>query len=234
MRRALVSVLFLIPMLSGQLLAQEGHGYEIGGFAGLSNWQERNFQIGPPQALPPINLGLEYENEPLYGVRFNFLSRGHWGGEFAYSYQRNTVSLTRESFDPVELKGGVHHFFYNTIFYPWRYSNSRVKPFLTGGLGVAGYQLTSGARARAADPQGYGIGELANWDNRFAFNYGGGVKANVSSKFGIRFDFRHNFSDVPSYGLPKESSNPSQIVLPIQGKLQSYDVTAGIYFHILK
>ena len=48
------------------------------------------------------------------------------------------------------------------------------------------------------------------------------------------FDFRHNFSDVPSYGLPKESSNPAQAVLPIQGKLQNYEVSAGIYFQFLK
>ncbi len=50
----------------------------------------------------------------------------------------------------------------------------------------------------------------------------------------MRADFRHIFSDVPSFGLPKESSNINQVVLPIQGKLQMYEASAGIYFHFSK
>jgi hypothetical protein len=69
-------------------------------------------------------------------------------------------------------------------------------------------------------------------DKRFAFNYGFGVKAKISSRFGVRADFRHIFSDVPSYGLPKESPNPTQTVLPIQGKLQMFEASVGFYLHL--
>jgi opacity protein-like surface antigen len=120
------------------------------------------------------------------------------------------------------------------VFYPIHYSARRVMPFATAGVGVGGYHLSDEARGRAADPRVYGIGNLRSIDKRFAFNYGGGVKVGLLSRLGIRADFRHIFSDVPSYGLPKESSNRNQIVLPIQGKLQTYEGSAGIYFHFLK
>ena len=35
-------------------------------------------------------------------------------------------------------------------------------------------------------------------------------------------------------GLITQSSNPAQIVLPIQGKLQNFEVSAGIYFQFMK
>ena len=230
--RALILVFFL-QMFAGMLFGQERYGLEIGPYAGKGFWKSRNFQVGPPQASPPINLGFAYEDKPIYGVRFNLLSNGYWGGELDYSYQQNTVTLTRPGFTSVPLEGGIHHFFYNEVFYPTRYSHT-VTPFIMAGLGVAGYHLSDKTMARALDPRGFGMGVLKSVDKRFIFNYGGGVKVPVSSNFGIRADIRHNFSDPPRYGLPKRSSNPAQVVLPIGGKLQSFDVSAGFYFYVLR
>ena len=233
-KRSFLILLFLVQGFSGFLFGQEKYNFEIGPYAGVGGWQDRNFQVGPPQASPPITLGFHLPEKPVYGVRLNLLSRKHWGGEVAYAYENNTVTLTRPSFTPVPLEGAVHHFFYNQVFYPARYRQSAVMPFLTGGIGVAGYHLSDETRARAEDPRGFGIGKLTSMDARFAFNYGGGVKMNVTRSFGVRVDFRHNFSDVPSFGLPKQSSNPAQAVLPIGGKLQTYEGSAGIYFHFMK
>lgn len=233
--KSLLLMASLVLGFSGSLHGEEKFGFEIGAFAGSSIWKERNFQVGPPQASPPIDLKYKYDDKVVYGARFNLMSRGHWGGEFSYSYQRNTLTLSRESapsISPVELKGGIHHFFYNMIYYPLRYEKSKIIPFVTGGIGLAGYQLDNSAIAKAADPDGYAIGALKNIDKRFAYNYGVGIKGNLTPRIGVRGDFRHIFSDVPSYGLPKESANPVQTVLPIQGKLQSYEASIGIYFHI--
>jgi len=127
MRKTLIVLaVILVQGVSGQLFAQGNFGFEIGAFGGRSIWQDRDFQIGPPQVpigAPPINLNLSYGDEFLYGARFNILSRGHWGGEFSYSYQSNSVTLARQdsSGRQVELDGGVHHFFYNMIFNLMRY-----------------------------------------------------------------------------------------------------------------
>ena len=152
----------------------------------------------------------------------------------SYGYQKNKVTLTRQdaALEPVSLDGSVQQFFYNTIFYIFRYDRSPVMPFVTGGIGLEAYGLSDKARAFARDPEQGGIGELKGIDNRFAFNYGVGIKAKLASHFGVRVDFRHIFSDVPSYGLPKESPNPTQTILPAQGKLQNYEASVGIYYHV--
>src|SRR5437773_9750118 len=117
MRKEFVLMLvFLLAFSSFLLGQQEKTGYELGVYAAQQNWQSRTFQIGPPQAATPVSLGFAYKDRVAYGVRGNFLSQGHWGGELSYSYQKNTVSLTRPSFTPVELGGAVHHFFYNEVF----------------------------------------------------------------------------------------------------------------------
>jgi opacity protein-like surface antigen len=219
-----------LQMLAGILLGQEKYGYEVGPYAGEDFWKSRTFQVGPPQALPPINFGYSYQDKPVYGLRFNLLSRRYWGGELDYSYQANTNTLTRPALPPTALTGNVQHFFYNEIFYPARYRD-KVTPFATAGIGLAAYHLSHEARALAA---AHGIGGLASMDTRFAFNYGVGVKARLSGHFGIRGDLRHIFSDGPSYGLPKQSSNRAQIVLPIEGKMQTYEASGGIYFRVLK
>jgi opacity protein-like surface antigen len=238
MRKTLIVLaVILVQGLSGQLFAQGDFGFEIGAFGGRALWQDRDFQIGPPQVppgSPNINLNFAYQDEFIYGGRFNLLSRGHWGGEISYSYQQNTVTLSRQNFRDVELDGGVHHFFYNMIFNLTTYEKSKIVPFVTGGIGLAAYALSDQARADAANPAVYGIGNLRPYEKRFAYNYGLGVKAKVTSHVGVRGDFRHIFSDVPSYGLPKESSNPNQIVLPIQGKLQMFEASVGIYYHFSK
>lgn len=240
MRKTLIVLaVILVQGVSGHLFAQGDFGFEIGAFGGRSLWKDRNFQIGPPQVptgSSNIALNFAYKDEFVYGGRFNLLSRGHWGGEISYSYQSNTLTLSRQNFSgsPVKLDGGVHHFFYNTIFNLTRYEKSKVVPFVTGGVGLAAYALSDQARADAASPTVYGIGNLRPYEKRFAYNYGFGVRAKLTSNVGVRGDFRHIFSDVPSYGLPKESSNPAQTVLPIQGKLQMYEASVGIYFHFSK
>src|SRR5262245_55426792 len=226
MRKEFVLSLVLLFVFSGSLLAQEERtGYELGAFAAWQNWKARDFQIGFPQAQTPIDSSLRYRNRLAYGVRGNFLSHGYWGGEISYSYQKNTVTITRQSLSSAVLDGAVHQVFYNQIFYPAQYRQV-ITPFITGGIGGAAYQINPDDRARAAQ---IGLGRLENTDWRVALNYGVGVKVNVVPHFGIRGDFRHIFSDAPSYGLPKESFNAIQPVLPVHGKLQTYEFSFGIY-----
>jgi opacity protein-like surface antigen len=234
MKKIFFVTLIIFQSLATNAIAQEKFGFEVGVYGGPNDWKSRNFQIGPPQASPPIPLTFDYKSRPVFGGRVNLLSQGHWGGELSYSYQRNTATISRTSFTPVDLKGGIHEFFYNTVLYPFRYRTTRLMPFVTAGIGTAIYQLSDETRQRAADPKIFGLGTLESFDKRFAFNYGGGVKFDVFSHLGVRVDFRHNFSDVPSYGLPKESSNPAQTVLPIQGKLQNLEGSIGVYIHFLK
>jgi opacity protein-like surface antigen len=215
------------------LFGQGKFGFEVGVFGGRSFWKERSFEIGLPQASPPISIQYKYDDKFLGGARGNLLSRGHWGGEFSYGYQKNTLTFTRATpAQSIALDGSIHQFFYNQVFYFLRYERSPVLPFVTAGIGLAAYGLSHAARDFAADPAGGAIGTLRSLDTKFAYNYGAGVKAKIGSRFGVRFDVRHILSDVPTFGLPKSSPDPAQTVLPVGGKLQTYEASAGFYFQI--
>jgi opacity protein-like surface antigen len=230
MRKEFVLILVLFLTSSGSLLAQEEKtGYELGVFAAWQTWKSSTFQIGPPQSSTPIKFDFRYRDRIAYGVRGNFLSHGHWAGELSYSYQKNPVTITNvssPSIPPTTFGGSVHQIFYNEVFYPAQYRHW-VTPFITGGIGVAGYQLSESARESVAPQSGFG--NLKKLDTRVALNYGAGLKVNIDSHVGFRADFRQIFSDVPSYGLPKASSNPNQVVLPTHGKLQTFEYSFGIF-----
>ena len=231
MRKEFACVLLIVLACAGSLSAQSsGTGYEVGVFAAGVDWQSKTFQIGPPQSSTPIPLGFSYkDNQIAYGARANFLSHGHWAGELSYSYQRNTLTLSRPGFASVGLGGGIHHVFYNEVFYPVRYGGP-VIPFITGGIGLAAYHLSDTAQAAAANPAMLGLGSLKSNDEQLALNYGGGVKANIAKHMGIRADFRHIFTEVPTWGLPTRSSVATQPVFPVHGQLQNFEFSVGIYF----
>jgi opacity protein-like surface antigen len=223
---AVIGFLTCAASLRGQ---DEITGYEVGPYVAWQDWKAKGFEIGTPQSATRVNADFRYRDHVAYGIRANFLSHGHNGGELSYSYQQNTATITRPSVTPLALKGNVQHVFYNQIFYPVRYGRA-ILPYFTGGLGIAFYQVNEEARLRAADPIVNGVSNLRSTDKEFAFNYGAGVKANIVEHFGIRADFRQIISAMPDYGLPERSTNPAQFVFPVGGKLQNYEYSFGVYF----
>jgi hypothetical protein len=65
----------------------------------------------------------------------------------------------------------------------------------------------------------------------FAFHAGGGVRFRVSNRFGFRVDIKDYMSRGIRYGLPKESSDPNQSVLPVSGVFHQISGTAALVVH---
>jgi Outer membrane protein beta-barrel domain len=83
---------------------------------------------------------------------------------------------------------------------------SRIRPYVTAGIGPTWFVPTNKARAQAA----------VNTSAEFAFNYGGGVKYHLSPHLGLRLDARGFFSQNPTFGLvnvPKAHLNGVQATL---------------------
>jgi opacity protein-like surface antigen len=188
-KKSILMLLILLNAVPAILYGQDKFGFELGGFVGGAFWKSKTFQIGPPQSPEPISFQLEYKDEIVGGVRANILSRGHWGGDLTYGYQRNNVTFNRQdnSLGPLTLNGSVQQFFYNQVYYITRYGKSAVTPYVTAGLGLEAYGLSDESRAFAADPLQGDIGTLKKTDTRFAYNFGAGIKAKLGSHLGIRF-----------------------------------------------
>ncbi len=129
------------------------------------------------------------------GFRFSFRvalnNDSHFGHEVQYAYSRTKlraspfVSGTGEA---TEQGMAIHQGGYNFLLYATR-EGTRIRPFATGGVMFANYVPPGSSAA-------YGGG-----DNKFGFNYGGGVKVRVTSLFGVRLDIRQ-------YTTPKPFSLP--------------------------
>jgi opacity protein-like surface antigen len=128
------------------------------------------------------------------GFRINFrltLNTGdHYGHEVGYAYNRTQLQFNNTQ--PATEQGmAAHQGFYDFLLYPTK-EGSRIRPFATGGV-----QFTNFVPPGSSATQGGG-------NTKFGINYGFGVKARISSRFGLRFDFRQYNMGKP-FDLPLAS-----------------------------
>jgi opacity protein-like surface antigen len=153
------------------------------------------------------------------GFRFSFRmtlnNESHFGHEVMYAYSRTsldtqaqpavigTVNNVGSPAVPASSQGmAVHQGGYNFLLYATS-EGTRIRPFATGGVMFANY-VPPGASAASG-----------GGDNKFGFNYGGGVKVRVTSLFGVRLDVRQ-------YTTPKPFDLPLK-----EGWLRQTEVSAG-------
>ena len=140
------------------------------------------------------------------GWRLNFrLTINNWnyfGQEFGYGYNRTKLNLQGQEYG----KMAIHQGFYNFLAYATP-EGSRIRPFATGGGHFSNF-VPPGASAQ------YGQGE-----NKFGYNYGGGIKTRVTDKFLFRVDFRQYVQ-----GKPFGDS------FPVDGSLKLNEISAGVSF----
>jgi opacity protein-like surface antigen len=136
------------------------------------------------------------------GFRFSFRmdlnNDSHFGHEVQYAYSR-----TKLNSGGVEQGMAIHQGGYNFLLYATP-EGTRIRPFATAGVMFANY-VPPGSSAT----QGGG-------DNKFGFNYGGGVKMRITSLFGVRLDVRQ-------YTTPKPFSLPYLR----EGWLRQTEISAG-------
>jgi len=135
------------------------------------------------------------------GFRFSFRmtlnNESHFGHEVQYAYSRTELNS-----GGVEQGMAIHQGGYNFLLYATN-EGTRIRPFATGGVMFANY-VPPGSSATSG-----------GGDNKFGFNYGGGVKMRITSLFGARLDVRQATTPKP-FGLPLAS-----------GWLRQTEISAG-------
>ena len=133
-----------------------------------------------------------------FSIRMALNNDSHFGHEVQYAYSRTKLNILGS-----EQGMAIHQGGYNFLIYATP-EGTRIRPFATGGVMFANY-VPPGASATS------GGGET-----KFGVNYGGGVKARISSLIGLRFDLRQ-------YTTPK----PFNLNLK-EGWLRQTEISGGI------
>jgi opacity protein-like surface antigen len=122
-----------------------------------------------------------------FGFRVAFNGDSLYGHEIQYTYSRTQLQIAGQADQGMAVHGGG----YNFLMYA-NHEGTRIRPFATGGLNFANY-VPPGASAYSG-----------GGDNKFGFNYGGGVKVRVTGPWALRFDFRQYTTPKP-FDLPLKS-----------------------------
>jgi outer membrane protein OmpA-like peptidoglycan-associated protein len=191
-----------------------------------------------------VNRGLDTKlvTGGAFGGRVGVNPSNYVGLEFMYEWMENNVKFITPNGPGVPTYSfGNRNSLYalNPLFY-FTPKGSRIRPYVTVGVGAANFTPTSTAKniARTASVNTiYGSSNL-NDNLQVALNYGGGIKIHVSDHIGLRFDARGWLSRNPTFGLPNYPPTlPNGNIglwIPKNDKLNGVQVTAGVIFYIGK
>ncbi len=168
-----------------------------------------------------------FANGGKFGFRGTLDLTKHWAVEGAYSYGANNLRLADlGEVPPVVLGFGtrVHEVSGNALYF-LNETGSRLRPFLTAGIGFARYNPTSEAKTTAAALTFAGEPTVINGTNQPDFNFGAGLEAKLTDHWGARFDLRDHLTGLPTFGVTKA-------LFPVSGTAQNIEYSLGIVFHL--
>ena len=181
-------------------------------------------------------LGSKFITGGAYGGRVGVNVSNYIGLEVMYEYMVNNyrfLTPISPGLPTYDFGNRNHYLAFNPVFH-FTPKGSRIRPYLTAGVGALQFTPTSDAKniARSAGVNSiYGSSAL-NDNLQVAFNYGGGVKIHLSEHFGIRLDARGLLSRNPTYNLPNYPR--TGLYIPSNNKLNGVQITAGIVWYLGK
>jgi flagellar motor protein MotB len=156
------------------------------------------------------------------------------GLELMYQYTVNNVRFltpTQAGLPRYDFGNRIHELAFNPVFH-FTPRGSRVRPYVTVGVGAVQYTPTDPAKRIARDPTVNAVYNSANLNDNLqvALNYGGGIKFHLTDHFGLRLDARGMLSRNPTYGLPNYPTGG--IYIPKGDRLNGVQATAGLIFYL--
>ena len=203
-------VLTVALILAGSSLAQSAgvsKWPDIGLFGGYQGWDlwRSKFNSRP---------GGELAKGGVAGLRLGYDITGHFSVEGAYIYGVNNFRALPDQtggqrLQSLELGARNHSLSLNPV---WNFgaSGSKLRPYVTAGLGGITFAPTSAAGASVrTGGASFGAAGVKN-DLMPAFNWGGGIKYNLTQLLQLRFDARNIITRQPHIGLPPQQHDPGR------------------------
>lgn len=176
-------------------------------------------------ALVPYQDQYSLGNAWHFGFKGGFNSGEHLGYEVGYMYNRTSFGCSMANSTPsayyncstvvngqsVPVQNSsqgmaYHQVNFNALYY-FTGSDSKLRPFVTGGIGFTAYAFpgTSAYYGGAS--------------NEFAVNYGAGVKYRLTDRWAARIDVRQSTTPKPNFGGELEFAS---------GWLRETEISAGV------
>ncbi len=224
-----------LVLSTNDAFAQLKDNLELNVFGAGSIYSKNDYEISYPQSATPIPGELKFGGRPRFGLRLGVYDRGHWGQEFFYSFEQNSARISRGggSATSTDLRMRIHNYGINALYYVVETESHRIQPFLSAGIGGTLYDLKPETVAFVRDPARGNLPDINN-SNELAFNFGFGVKTRSTGWFGLRMDLRDFMGRSPSFGLARQSNDPTATVLPATGVLHNGEFSVGLVFYFAK
>jgi len=174
----------------------------------------------------------EFVNGGNAGLRGTIDLTDHWSIDATYLFGNNNLRVTEGGGTPTVRTFGIRQQQITLGLLSFLNGrNHRVRAFVDSGVGLSRFSPTELAIASAGDEFLQGPALLAD-DNKFSFNFGGGVEARFVDHLGLRLGVRDIITPVPTFGVPETSSNPGSAFFPIQGFAHNVEVSIGTVFYL--
>lgn len=156
-----------------------------------------NSGIGTPLAFGGTSSDVKLDNGYRFSFRFGFNQGEHFGHEVQYAFNHTQFDLSPSACAAISgsacapgTNKEAMHFHqggYNFLYYILTNSSSRVRPFVTAGVGFNDFVPPGGAI-------NYGS------QDKFGFNGGVGVKFHIHGMWAGRVDLREYTMPKPTFG----------------------------------
>ena len=163
-------------------------------------------------------------------LRGSFDLTRHWTLEADYGIGRNNQRIIEEDLDQRNFGVTVSQVQFNFVRFLTD-SESRIRPFVTGGLGIVRFNPTDEAKVAALTGDFINDPTQLDSSTKLSFAVGGGFEARLSRWLGIRFDLKDHMSAIPRFGLDETSSGPGGIFFPVSGLVHNIETAGGIVFY---
>ena len=168
--------------------------WEVGGGLGGSFYASSDVTNGTTSASAKIKTNV------ASSVWLGNDTRGHWGGEVRYDYQRGDFALERNS-AAASLGAETHGIHYDLLWHA-RPLGAKVRPFLAAGAGIKYYRGT-GQESAVQPLSQYALLTRAN-DLTALLSLGAGVKWQIAPHLQFRLEV-HDYITT----FPKQSITPN-------------------------
>ena len=172
--------------------------WELSFFAGMSSLGETSSTAPVEGSTGTHSSSIKPDSGILLGARLTQNLGRYFAAEMDYTFadHSGTFSNPTPVIPSLNMDQTSHSLYYDLLFYI-RDSNSKFRPYATGGVGVTYFALDDAIKS-ASEQMGFPMNN--SWE--VGIRVGGGAKYRLSDKIGIRADFTDQISDTPGYGLP--------------------------------